>query len=216
MKISKRGIDELIKQPDARGRIAKRFWSKVAIAGEGDCWLWQAKARHKFGYGVFVVATGCVQTSQRVAWALANGPIPPGAHILHSCDVPACCNPRHLRAGDARANVDDKVTRGRQSRTKHDDEMRALIRERRAQNPPVQTETARQSRSEAMRRRWADPAWRARFTELTSGAKNPNFGKRPPDHQIEAVRRGHRKGFSHTEETKQKMRAAALARGSGV
>ena len=47
---------------------------------------------------------------------------------------------------------------------------------------------------------------------LNSGPNNPNYGKRPPDHVIEAIKRNHRKGFKHSEETKQKMREAALRR----
>ena len=212
MKISKRGLDELIKDPKARESLANRFWCKVAVAGEDECWLWTAKARHKFGYGVFTVATGHVQTAPRVAWALENGVIPDAGHVLHSCDRPECCNPKHLRVGTPKDNADDKVERNRQSRVKHSRETIERIKAARAAKPIVQTEDARKSRSEALRKRWADQDWRKRFSELTSGPNNPRFGKRPPDHQIEAVKRGHRVGFKHTDETKEKMRAAALAR----
>jgi hypothetical protein len=52
-------------------------------------------------------------TTHRLAWALANGPIPKGLHILHNCDVRACVNPAHLRLGTNRENVDDMMSRGR-------------------------------------------------------------------------------------------------------
>jgi hypothetical protein len=32
--------------------IADRFWAKVKIAGEDQCWEWTA-TRHKRGYGCF-------------------------------------------------------------------------------------------------------------------------------------------------------------------
>lgn len=33
--------------------------------------------------------------------------------VLHSCDNPRCCNPRHLRAGTHQDNMNDKNSRGR-------------------------------------------------------------------------------------------------------
>lgn len=38
--------------------------------------------------------------------------------LLHSCDNPACCNPRHLSSGTNKDNSDDKVSKGRQAKGK--------------------------------------------------------------------------------------------------
>lgn len=96
---------------------------------------------------------------------------------------------------------------------KHTEETRRIIRERLAAAPPrVFTEAGRQAKSDAAKRRWADPEWRKRFSERMSGDRNHRFGKRPPDHQIEAVKRGHRKGFKHPPETIERMREAARRR----
>ena len=35
----------------------------------------------------------------RLAYLIANGPIPPGLQVMHSCDNGLCCNPLHLRVG---------------------------------------------------------------------------------------------------------------------
>lgn len=35
--------------------------------------------------------------------------------IMHSCDNPSCCNPRHLSKGTNKDNSDDKVKKGRQA-----------------------------------------------------------------------------------------------------
>lgn len=206
-------LNEAIDNRQDKEKLAARFWRKVNITDDSDgCWMWISKARHRFGYGAITIATGHVQTAHRVAWALKNGPIPEGAYITHKCDNPACCNPKHLELGNATSNMADKVARGRQSRVRHSQELIAHIQRQRALRPMVVTEAGRAAKSAAIKARWNDPAWRERFSGLMSGERNHRFGKRPPDHQIEAVRRGHRKGFKHTEETKEKMRAAALAR----
>ena len=51
----------------------------------------------------------------RMAFKLAHGfwPEPMG---LHTCDTPACFNPRHVYAGTAKDNHDDQVLRGRAPR----------------------------------------------------------------------------------------------------
>lgn len=38
--------------------------------------------------------------------------------IRHTCDTPACCNPRHLLCGTHADNVQDKVNKGRQAKGK--------------------------------------------------------------------------------------------------
>lgn len=51
--------------------------------------------------------------ANRVAWILTHGEIPDGLIILHRCDNPPCCNPRHLKPGTQRDNTEDKMRRGR-------------------------------------------------------------------------------------------------------
>lgn len=87
----------------------ERFWSKVNKTD--GCWIWTAYRDDK-GYGCFGFR-GKVWKAHRVAYELATGPIPTGAHILHSCDNPSCVNPEHLRAGTHADNMRDKVARGR-------------------------------------------------------------------------------------------------------
>jgi len=49
----------------------------------------------------------------RVAWQITKGPIPDGMQILHSCDVPICCNPNHLFLGSNDDNHADKAAKDR-------------------------------------------------------------------------------------------------------
>lgn len=93
-----------------------RFWSKVEVDRFDDqCWNWRGKTSGD-GYGQFQIygdGSSVVHRAHRIAHTLVNGAIPPGLFILHSCDNPLCCNPRHLRAGTAQDNSDDMVERGR-------------------------------------------------------------------------------------------------------
>lgn len=98
-----------------------RFWSKVAIAGEDDCWLWGEKCRHWKGYGLFTIASGrsggIKIVSSRISCYLAHGDAPEGLpNALHSCDNPPCCNPKHLRWGTQKHNAQDAIERGRASK----------------------------------------------------------------------------------------------------
>ena len=51
--------------------------------------------------------------AHRLAWELANGPIPAGLSVLHRCDNPRCVNVDHLFLGTQRDNVLDSICKGR-------------------------------------------------------------------------------------------------------
>lgn len=70
-----------------------RFFAKVDKTG--DCWLWTA-AKSTVGYGKFRADCG-LRAAHRVAYEWANGPIPTGLDLDHTCHVRACVNPDHLR-----------------------------------------------------------------------------------------------------------------------
>lgn len=94
-----------------------RFWSKI-VMGEtpDDCWAWTG-ATTAFGYGVLGVGgrkAGNVR-AHRHSWALHFGPVPDGLWVLHRCDNPPCCNPRHLFLGTQTNNMRDAVQKGRHS-----------------------------------------------------------------------------------------------------
>lgn len=89
------------------------FWAKVAVNPDDEsCWLWK-NSKDRNGYGHFKLG-GRTQYSHRVAWQLANGNIPEGLDVCHSCDTPSCCNPKHLFLGTHQDNMDDMANKGRQ------------------------------------------------------------------------------------------------------
>lgn len=55
---------------------------------------------------------GNVDLSHRVAFRLAIQE-PGDKCVLHKCDNPPCCNPKHLFLGTRRDNVDDRHKKGR-------------------------------------------------------------------------------------------------------
>lgn len=93
--------------------IEERFWEKVNILGEDDCWEW-TKAIHKFGYGKFWL-NGKEIHSHRFVYSLIYGNIPDGLWVLHSCDNGRCCNPEHLKLGTQLDNTQDMIDRNRYS-----------------------------------------------------------------------------------------------------
>ena len=92
-----------------------RFWSKVQVGGDDDCWPWIAKSRHVKGYGVMRISSlGRNAVASRISCILAHGEPPEGLkNALHSCDNPPCCNPAHLRWGSQLDNVSDAKERNR-------------------------------------------------------------------------------------------------------
>lgn len=85
-----------------------RFWSQVRLGAEDDCWPWKSTHKNeyaKFGVGVITV------DSHVVAFALINGRIKDGNHVLHTCDFKPCCNYHHLYAGTQRRNTEDAIER---------------------------------------------------------------------------------------------------------
>ena len=90
-----------------------RFWSKVAIRGPDDCWLWLA-GTHSTGtvYGQFWLE-GARHGAHRIAWRLTRGPVPEKLNVLHRCDTPLCVNPGHLFLGTNLENAADREAKGR-------------------------------------------------------------------------------------------------------
>ena len=91
--------------------LEDRFWRKVKVKSENDCWLWTA-ATTNGGYGVIGHRDKTVR-AHRLSYEMANGPIPRNHVVRHKCDNPACVNPDHLEIGTQADNICDAVSRNR-------------------------------------------------------------------------------------------------------
>lgn len=97
--------------------LVERFWEKVDVRGPDECWPWTAGCSS--GYGR--IGCGTRRRSRYahvVSYEIHKGPVPKGLYVLHSCDNPPCCNPKHLNAGTPQQNMLDKIERGRGNNVK--------------------------------------------------------------------------------------------------
>lgn len=95
---------------------AELFWGWVDRLDPDECWPWTG-SRDPKGYGLFTADRGIIVGAHRLAYELANGPIPTEKLIVcHRCDNPPCCNPAHLLLGPAAILRGMKGGRARTSR----------------------------------------------------------------------------------------------------
>ena len=102
--------------PGRRAPAEVRFWEKVDVRSDDECWPWLAQINK--GHGIFRVSTERRGQAHRFAYELAKGPIPEGLDIDHTChnidpDCPGgndclhrrCMNPAHLEAVTRQVNL---------------------------------------------------------------------------------------------------------------
>ena len=108
----------------SRKQTPESFWARVDIRGEDECWPWTG-ACNSSGYGN-VGWHGVVYTAHRVA-AWLTGMVPTLAapkdktsagFVLHQCDNPPCCNPKHFRLGTFSQNQKESYDRKRRAQPK--------------------------------------------------------------------------------------------------
>lgn len=94
-----------------RPPLETRFWSFVQKTN--SCWLWTGHLNDR-QYGMLRIK-GRYTRAHRVSIYIHTGqwPVLP---VLHSCDIPRCVNPAHLREDTLQANVMDMVTRNRNAK----------------------------------------------------------------------------------------------------
>ena len=93
------------------GDLEEKLRAKIdTSAGPDACHLWTG-TRNEGGYGMISLG-GKLVLGHRVIHALATGDVWTEV-VMHTCDNPACCNPRHLKSGTCEENMRDMRTKGR-------------------------------------------------------------------------------------------------------
>lgn len=105
------------------------FLSRIARKGPDECWEFTGGKNsplpgRNYGQARF---NGRKWRAHRLAWVLANGPVPSGMLICHRCDNPPCCNPSHLFLGSTRDNQLDCVRKGRANPQRGEDHHEAKL-----------------------------------------------------------------------------------------
>jgi len=92
----------------------QRLWDKVQKRGENECWPWLG-ATDTYGRGRININRKAIIPT-RLILELEGFPEPeaPNNKALHQpgCS-PGCCNPKHLRWGSQKDNMQDKILNGK-------------------------------------------------------------------------------------------------------
>ena len=98
-----------------RGPLSERL--SLYSRDDGSCRIWTG-ATDACGYGK-VRVSGRTVGAHRAAYELANGRIPDGMVLDHTCRTPACINLDHLRLATTKENAENLSATSRRSSSGH-------------------------------------------------------------------------------------------------
>ena len=108
-------IDNLRERRVVDRDLLARVLSLCAVGKPDECWNWAGGLSS--GYGRIRIGGRLALSHRAVAYAvgIVEDVFDPDrvSCVLHSCDNPACCNPRHLTAGTLSDNMQDCSCKGR-------------------------------------------------------------------------------------------------------
>lgn len=91
----------------------------VKLRKVGSCYEAVSHSKVKGGYPAIMCSSKTLML-HRLSYSLYYGKkLNPSIHIRHTCDNPACCNPKHLIEGSNFDNVQDRVRRKRSCAGNH-------------------------------------------------------------------------------------------------
>jgi len=108
--------DNGFKSINVVGALKRKIeWEEKLIRPElGPCWV--VISHHCSPYPLVTSENHKRLRGHRWMYENTYGAIPKGKLVEHTCDVPACVNPDHLKLGDASTNVRHCVERNRNAK----------------------------------------------------------------------------------------------------
>lgn len=106
----------------------RRFWAKVNIAENDECWEWCGCVKHGCNeqYGQFKLDGRC-RIAHRVSYELAYRiRLRRDQLLLHKCDNHLCVRPDHLTIGTQSQNMQDMYVRGRRKAKLTEDDVHRI------------------------------------------------------------------------------------------
>lgn len=92
--------------------LENRFWKLIDKKEENECWAFLG-SKNKDGYGRMSKGNSKLDSAHRISYELHKGIIPEDMVVMHICDNPSCCNPKHLVLGTQNDNIQDMISKGR-------------------------------------------------------------------------------------------------------
>jgi len=92
--------------------VKSRFWEKVDVRGDDECWHWNGLRNHG-GYGQFKVSGRGVGAHRLSLMMEIGRQMKSSEFACHHCDNPSCVNPAHLYVGNHATNTNDMRERNR-------------------------------------------------------------------------------------------------------
>lgn len=96
-------IERCAYAPPIPPEFHERFWARVNIGQQDECWTWKGKLLSN-GYAQFGWSKQRT-SAHRASYRIATGAIPAGMEIDHACWNRSCVNPAHLRLATGSQNM---------------------------------------------------------------------------------------------------------------
>lgn len=120
--------------------IINRIYEKIICDIKTRCWNWTG-CLNNYGYGRISINSK-MQLVHRIIYQKFYGLIPVDKPcVLHKCDNPKCCNPKHLYTGTQQNNANDREKRNRSNFAHGEKHYRAKLTEKQVLEIRVSKET---------------------------------------------------------------------------
>lgn len=92
--------------------VEDRIMKFINVKDENECWEFTG-FKNKDWYGIIGTSNGKCESAHRIIYKIHNKEILENMVVMHTCDNPSCCNPKHLVLGTQNDNIQDMISKGR-------------------------------------------------------------------------------------------------------